>query len=70
MFDIVHNFNFLLCFNQGSNIINKNISTGKQCVDSVAQPEDHGALEKPHPSGVQPHNVHVTEAHDGKMIVY
>jgi hypothetical protein len=70
MFDIVHNFNVLLCFNQGSNTINETISTGQQSVDSAARPEDHGAPQQPHPSGVQPQDVPVTEAHDGKMVVY
>jgi hypothetical protein len=70
MFDIVHNFNVLLCFNQGSININKNISTGQQCIDSAVRPKDHGAPEQPHPSGVQPHDVPMTEAHDGKMDIY
>jgi hypothetical protein len=39
-------------------------------IDSAMQPEDHGAPQQPHPSGVQPQDVPVTEAHDGKMVVY
>ena len=70
MFDIIHNFNILLCFNQGRNTINKTISTGQQRVDSAAQLEDHGAPQHPHPSGVYPKDVPVTEAHDGNMVVY
>jgi hypothetical protein len=69
MFDIVHKFNVLLCFNQGSNTINEPISTGEQCIDSAVSPQ-HGALEKPHSSGVHPHDVPTTEAHDGNMVVY
>jgi hypothetical protein len=34
------------------------------------EPEDHGAPQQPHPSGVHPQYVHVTEAHDGKIFVY
>jgi hypothetical protein len=34
------------------------------------QPEDHGAPQQPHPSEVQPQDVPVTEAHDGKMSIY
>ena len=65
MCDIVYNFNVLICFNQGSNTINETISTRKQSVDSAAWLEDHGAPQKPHPSGVQPQDVHVAKAHDG-----
>jgi hypothetical protein len=43
MFDIIHNFNVLLCFNQGRNTINETISTGQQSVDSAVWPKDHGA---------------------------
>jgi hypothetical protein len=70
MFDIIHNFNVLLSFNQGSNTINETISIGQQSIDTKARPGDHGAPQKPHPSGVKPQYVHVTEAHDGKMVVY
>ena len=70
MFDIIHNFNVLLFFNQGSNTIDETISVGQQSVDSAAQPKDHGAPQQPHPSEVQPENVPMTEAHDGKMSIY
>jgi len=63
MFDIIHNFNVLFCFNQQINTINENISNGQQCVDSAVRPEDHGAPE-------HPHNVTVTEVHNDKMVVY
>jgi hypothetical protein len=43
MYDIIHNFNFLLCFNQGRNIINETISIGQQSIDSAGHPKDHGA---------------------------
>jgi hypothetical protein len=33
------------------------------------QPEDHGSPQQPHRE-VQPQDVPVTEAHDGKMSIY
>jgi hypothetical protein len=69
MFDIIHKFNVLLCFNHGRNTINEPIHTKYQCIDNEVLTQ-HGAPEYPHSSGMQPHNVPTTVAHNGNMVVY
>jgi hypothetical protein len=70
MFDIVHNLMSYFVLIRGESTINETISTEQQSIDSAMQPEDHGAPQQPHPSEVQPQDVLVTEAHDGKMAIY
>jgi hypothetical protein len=70
MFEIIHNLMSYFVLIKGADTINETISTGQQSVDSATQPEDHGAPQQPHPSEVQPQDVPVTEAHDGKMSIY
>ena len=50
--------------------MNETISIEQQSIDSEMQPKDHGAPQQPHPSEVQPQDVPVTEAHNGKMSIY
>ena len=51
MFDIVHKFNVLLCFNKGSINISDPISFGETYVDGGVLPQN-GSPMKPHTSGV------------------
>ena len=51
-------------------MINETITNEKQSIDSETQLEDHGAPQHPHPSEVQPQDVPVNEAHNGKMSIY
>ena len=66
MFDIyiIHKFNVLICFNQGSNTINEPISIGEKCVDSGVPPHN-GSPVQPQFTGMQPHDGATTKAHDG-----
>jgi hypothetical protein len=61
MFDIVHKFNVLLCFNQGRNTTNESIHTEDHCIDNAVSPQ-HGSPE-------HSHGVPTTEAHDGYIVL-
>jgi hypothetical protein len=50
--------------------VNETISIEQHSVDSETLLEYHGSPQQPHPSEVQPQDVPVTEAHNGKMSIY
>lgn len=69
MLDIIHKFNMLPCFEQGSNNINDPMNnSGQYSIDSGVQAHDSGL--QSHDSGVHPHDVTTHEAHDSDMVVY
>jgi hypothetical protein len=72
MLDIIDKFNVLqLCFNQGSNTVNKHTSIGEQCIDSSLQLEDGSPMQSQYSTRVQPHDDAMTEmAHDDNMTIF
>jgi hypothetical protein len=70
MFDIVHNLMSYFVLIRGETLSMKPLVLDNRALIVQHVPEDHGAPQQPHPSGVQPQDVPVTEAHDGKMVVY